>query len=627
VPARGTGVSVTNALPLGQRDGRPGPKGKRSNRAPTRLGQEWVRPASNTGDDMHRALQRTLALGTVALSVSAIVVAPASATPPPTVTESFISTGVQQEFTVPVGVSSVRVEAIGAAGGNGLGPGSGVGGAGADVVGALPVTAGEVLYVEVAAAGFNGGASGGFSPLSIGGNGGDASDVRTISMGSLGSLESRLLVAAGGGGGGGAFGGAGGVGGNAGNPGTNGSSETFSAGGAAGGAGTLTGGGAGGASCGSGPWAGGGGALGLGGKGGQSIFIGGSGGGGGGGYTGGGGGEGTCDPSPEEGGGGGGGGSSFVFGGATFSSFGAASISTAPSISISYPSPATATPDTSAIAFVATQPLQTVSPPQTLTIANEGGNPLQITGATFVGSTPALATDHPEDFLIGSSSCLGAVVFEASCELTVRFAPQSEGPQTATLQIASNAGAGTTVVTLSGTGGQLPQGPAGPTGPEGPSGTTGPQGPTGTTGVQGPAGETGAGGASGMTGAQGPAGAVGATGAQGSKGASGASGSRGPRGATGKQGPPGPAAVYECHRRRGHGQYEKACFVRLLGVSKALVSATLTRREVLYASGPVGASVPGGPLILKLERPIAGGRYTLTLAYGSGTTRQTITVG
>ena len=592
----------------------------------------------------------SIALGTAALLAGAIAPASASAAPP-TVTKSFASTGAQQEFTVPLGVSSVRVEAIGAPGGMGFG---GVpGGVGADVVGTLPVTAGEVLYVEVAATGFNGGGSGGLG----GGSGGDASDVRTIPMGSSGTLESRLLVAAGGGGGGGnEFGINAGNGGAAGNPGTNGGS------GPGGGAGTLTGGGAGGVvGCLPGPpWNGGNGALGVGGNGGSepgTFLVGG--GGGGGGYTGGGGGAAACGFGS---GGGGGGGANFVFGGSTFSSFGAASLGTPPSLSITYPTPATATANVSTITFPATQPLQTISAPQTITIKNEGGNPLLISGTTFAGSTPPLVTDHPEDFLIGSSSCLGAVVFEATCQLTVSFAPQSEGPQTATLQISSNAGAGTKVIALTGTGGTLPQGPIGPTGPQGPTGTTGPtgpQGPTGTTGSTGPqgptgatgsegsagatgaqgatgatgqqgaAGEPGAQGTTGTTGAQGTAGAVGATGAPGAKGpagATGATGAKGAKGATGKQGPPGPAAVYECHRRQGHGRYEKACFVRLLGTSKALVSATLTRHGVLYASGPASASAPGQPLILKLQRPLGSGSYTLTLAYRSTTTRQAITV-
>jgi Glycine rich protein len=553
---------------------------------------------------------RSIALGTAALLVSAITASTASAAPPPTVTKSFFSTGAEQPFTVPGGVSSVRVEAIGAPGGNGL-PDGGVGGAGADVVGALPVTAGEVLYVEVAAAGFNGGARGGLSPSSgsSGGTGGDASDVRTVPMGSLGSLGSRLLVAAGGGGGGAAFAnGTGGAGGAAGNSGTNGTGGPPGFGGGAGGGGTLTGGGAGGVTCPPGPWTGVSGILGLGGNGGEGLFgVESSGGGGGGGYTGGGGGEGVCGFDNNQGGGGGGGGSNFVFGDATFSSSGVASTATPPSISISYPSPATVTPDASTLTFPTTQPQQTISAPQTLTITNEGGNPLLINGTTFAGSTSPIATDHPEDFLIGSSSCMGPVVFEATCQLTVRFSPQSEGAQTATLQIASNTGAEPTVIALTGTGGTLPQGPPGATGAPGPTGATG------TGGAQGPTGTVGA------NGAQGPTGTAGAVGAKGPAGAT---------GATGAQGPQGPTAVYICHRRRGSGRYKQACFIRILGATKALASVKLTRHGVIYASSLAGTIAAGRPFILKLQRPVANGRYTLTLAYGGSTvTRQTITVG
>ncbi len=442
---------------------------------------------------MHRTLQpsgRGIALGTIgALLASAIAAASASAVPPPTVTQTFPSTGTEQSFMVPVGVSSVRVEGIGAPGGTGLSLGGhtgGSGGAGAVVTGELPVTAGEVIYVETADNAFNGGALGGFG----GGNGGDASDVRTVPMASGGSLGSRLLVAAGGGGGGGVFfNGSGGSGGNAGSPGTNGTAEFGGVGGAGGGAGTLTGGGAGGAGCGlTGIWDGISGSFGLGGNGGEGFGAPQTGGGGGGGgYSGGGGGEGSCITNGPggAGGGGGGGGSSFVFGGATFSSFGAASASTAPSVSITYPTPATATPDASAVTFPTTQPEQTVSTPQTITISNEGGNPLQISGTTFADSTSPVATDHPEDFLIGSSSCMGALVFEASCQLTVRFAPQGEGTRTATLQVASNAGAGPTVLALTGTGGTLPQsasGPQGLTGEPGKNGGTGSSGPPGPVG-------------------------------------------------------------------------------------------------------------------------------------------------
>ena len=58
----------------------------------------------------------------------------------------------------------------------------GTGGAGADVVGQLPVSTGEVLYVEVAARGFDGGGFGGDAlEGGLGGSGGSASDLRTVS--------------------------------------------------------------------------------------------------------------------------------------------------------------------------------------------------------------------------------------------------------------------------------------------------------------------------------------------------------------------------------------------------------------------------------------------------------------
>jgi hypothetical protein len=488
-------------------------------------------------------------------------------------------------------VSSIRVKAIAAAGEAGFSSGpfeaAAPGGDGAVVTGQVHVIAGEVLYVEVAGHGFNGAASGGPG----GGSGGDASDVRTVPMASPGSLESRRLVAGGGGGGGGEFDlSTAGTGGNAGSPGAEGAGEGFGPGGGSGGlgggAGTLTGGGAGGARCEApAPWSGTDGTLGAGGTGGDEFGAPETGGGGGGGgYWGGGGGEGSCSIGGPAGGAGGGGGSSFVSEEADFASFGLASASTAPAVSITYLTPATATPDKDAIAFEETQPLETLSAPQALTITNNGGNPLVINSETFTGSEPAVSTDKPEDFLISSSSCLSPIGYEESCQLTVRFTPEAEGPQTATLKISSNAGTGPTSVTLTGTGGTLPQGPTGATGPQGSTGATGGAGKAGATGATGP---------------------------------------KGSKGATGKQGPPGPTTAYVCHHRRGHGRYEKACFVRILDASKALVSATLTRHGVLFAS-----SSASQPLILKLQRPVASGSYTLTLAYSkSSTTRQTITVG
>ncbi len=535
-----------------------------------------AKPASGALRSLGRRLVQA---GLMAIAIGALVAGPAWAASSK-VTETFSSTGTEQSFYVPVGVTSVRVRAIGAPGETAFSDSpfqvAAPGGSGAVVTSVLPVTPGETLYVEVAAGGFNGG---GF-PGPGGGNGGGASDLRTIPSASEGSLESRLLVAAGGGGGGGTFEeGSGGHGGDAGGPGWEGA--TTESGGccgegvsrtAGGAAGTLTGGGAGGARCetSSAPWSGLEGILGSGGLGGDDFgapLTGG--GGGGGGYFGGGGGEGSCGfffgPfSP--GGAGGGGGSSYVTEEASSNSFGLASLTTAPAVSITYATPSTATPDTQAIEFSGTQPLSTVSAPQTVTLTNNGGNPLAITGETFAGSTPELATDHPEDFIVDSSGCLGMIAFEQSCKLKVRFAPQGAGTRTATLQIAGNMGAGPTGVTLTGTGGALPKGEAG------------------------------------------------ATGQQGVKGARGARGKRGPRGLT---------AVYTCHHRQGHGKYEKACFVEILSKKASASSATLKRGGFIYARGVSHA----GHLKLRARLRIGPGVYTLGLKSRGTTTTEAVTVG
>ena len=100
---------------------------------------------------------------------------------------SFSYTGGEQTYTVPAGVSSVQITAIG--GGGGRPPdGSGLpAGRGAVVTGIVAVTPGQVLYVYVGSAGglpgggFNGGGAGG--SLQEGGmawGGGGASDVSTV---------------------------------------------------------------------------------------------------------------------------------------------------------------------------------------------------------------------------------------------------------------------------------------------------------------------------------------------------------------------------------------------------------------------------------------------------------------
>ena len=589
----------------------------------SRLRSSGTLQASAPADPAQRlpraAWRRTgIAMSTVCAAFVVSSLAAGSASAASKVTETFTSTGAEQSFVVPAGVTSVHVRAVGGAGETAMSDspfqGAAPGGAGALVAGSLPVTPGETLYVEVAANGFNGGGQPGFDGS---GRGGGASDVRMLSDGSAETLESRLLVAGGGGGGGGTFDeGSGGRGGDAGSPGEDGSTgsggccgeDQRSAGGAAG---TLTGGGAGGARCEApAPWSGREGSFGIGGEGGEdgaTPLTGG--GGGGGGYWGGGGGEGSCEFAGPEGagGGGGGGGSSYVSEEATSASFGLASLSTEPSVSITYATAATATPDSSTIAFPGTQPLSTVSAPQTITLTNSGGNPLEIWSETFGDSSPVVASDHPEDFLIDSSSCLGGVAFEGSCQLKVRFAPEGTGTRTATLQIAGDMGAGSTSIALTGIGGVLPQGP---------------QGETGAAGAKGEAGAMGSQGAKGETGSQGLPGQAG------EPGKSGAVGPQGPAGAKGEQGPRGLTATYVCHPRRRHGSYKEACFVSVRSASKSAVKASLVRSGIVYASGTFGGSTASaGGLRLTASKKVKDGRYTLVLDSKQGTSRETVTIG
>lgn len=169
----------------------------------------------------------------------------------------FGSTGAQQTFVVPAGVTSVQVVAVGAPGGISCNSGS-PGGLGAEASAEVSVTPGEHLYVETGgqggngtvvggeiggggAGGYNGGAGGGSTAAFCGGGGGGgASDVRTIASGESGSLASRLIVAAGGGGAvTGSNGGAAGAAGGGPNPGQPGTSTVGGAGGGTADAGSL----------------------------------------------------------------------------------------------------------------------------------------------------------------------------------------------------------------------------------------------------------------------------------------------------------------------------------------------------------------------------------------------------
>jgi hypothetical protein len=497
---------------------------------------------------------------------------------------TFSFTGGEQSYTVPAGVTSLHVVVVGAPGGAGLtvadaGTG-GAGAGGARGIADLAVTPGEVLYVEVGGAGgpggfsFFGGGAGGFNGggtaagvfSNDGGGGGGASDVRRCSITAVScadgttSLDSRLLIAGGGGGGGaaGTFDGGDGGGANAdGAPGRAGAGGGFA--GAGGGGGTRAGGGAGG-SVGSGCFGepGGGGVYGGGGSGGGASTIVGllgsatGGGGGGGGYYGGGGGGGGCG-SAYQGGGGGGAGSSYGPPGASF----APDASRTPSVTITPVPPPVARVAPASVTFL-TQAQSTVGAPQTVTITNSGGSPLVVMGASFGGT-------DPEDFFVGSSTCGGSVGPALSCQLTVRFAPLAPGPRSALLLISTNDTQGPFTLTLSGTGGKLPQGPPGA------NGTIGPRGPAGA---------------------------------------------------------PGKIELVMCHSTppvgRGQGKKHTAskqkCTTRLVSgtvdftTTRTPVRATISRGRIVYATGSSVLSGRGrSRLLLSERRRLGSGRYTLTL--------------
>ena len=368
-------------------------------------------------------------------------------------------------FAVPAGVTSLSVTAVGAAGGDNC---AAAGGRGAKLAATVPVVPGDLLLATVGEAGsdrvcnvnedpsvdsLGGGARGGTGGIYLGGSaGGGATSLRQLAF-PVDSGVASLVVAAGGGGAAQSQDPAFGFGGDAGQAGGVGEPQGFEghgglpggpSGGGAGGAGepNCIGGGLG--------ETGAAGVLGAGGHGGDFPGIAG-GGGGGGGLYGGGGGGGGCRA------GGGGGGSSFVLPAGTVAEAAAPSTEDA-RITLVYPAPAaTITAAPGAFPVVAQG---TVSAPQAVEIANTGEAPLIVGGASFAG-------EDPGDFLIGASSCGSPVEPGDSCRMQVRFAPQAEGPRTATLLVAVNDADAPAAIALSGTGGALPAGPAGARGPAG----------------------------------------------------------------------------------------------------------------------------------------------------------------
>jgi IPT/TIG domain len=135
-----------------------------------------------------RAALRGLLTVSISVLVGAVACASAQAAGG-TVTRTFSEERSEHSFVVPAGVDSIKVVAVGGAGGEGE---AASGGFGARVEGGLSVTPGQTLYVDV---GYEGNA---FGPAFD--NGGGSSDVRTAPRADGLSPDDRLIVAGAGGG-------------------------------------------------------------------------------------------------------------------------------------------------------------------------------------------------------------------------------------------------------------------------------------------------------------------------------------------------------------------------------------------------------------------------------------------
>ncbi len=106
-----------------------------------------------------------------------------------------------------------------------------------------------------------------------------------------------------------------------------------------------------------------------------------------------------------------------------------------------------------AFAFQTRQSEDTVGAAEVLTLTNDGSAPLVVSGIALSGA-------NPSDYIV-QNGCQEHVAVSGACEIDVGFAPQAIGASSATMTISSNSINGSDVVSLSGTGGPLPQGQRG----------------------------------------------------------------------------------------------------------------------------------------------------------------------
>lgn len=199
---------------------------------------------------------------------------------------------------------------------------------------------------------------------------------------------------------------------------------------------------------------------------------------------------------------------------------------------------------------------------------------------------------NADAFLVAADGCGGETVLVGqSCTVRVRFAPTGSGAHSAVLRVADDAPGGERTVTLTGTGGDLPQGPAGPAGADGAAGSAGSAGPAGCAGV-------------------------------------GVAGPVGPQGAKGDRGPAGASATIVC---RSTSRTRLLCRLTLPRGSFRVQSAATTRVRVTLSRGATvyfrgQRRIRGGRLDFGVPRSRAprAGSYTITLTWTQG--RRTVTL-
>jgi hypothetical protein len=92
-----------------------------------------------------------------------------------------------------------------------------------------------------------------------------------------------------------------------------------------------------------------------------------------------------------------------------------------------------------------TQPVDTTSTAQTITLSNGGSAALSISGLTITGANSG-------DFVEVADTCGSVLVGGGNCTIGVAFTPSATGQRTATLSITDNASGSPQTATFTGTG-------------------------------------------------------------------------------------------------------------------------------------------------------------------------------